>query len=180
MATLDQARTLGGIGSILMLLTVVPLAGAILGIIGFILVLIALKYISEIVGDESIFKNYLIAMIVGIVGLIITVFMGFGSIMTSFQLMGGAGPGPGSVFHMLPLVIGVLAVAWIISIISAFFIRKSFNAVASALNVGMFSTAALLYLIGAFLVIVFIGAIVIFIAEILQIVAFFQIPVQKQ
>ena len=77
-------------------------------------------------------------------------------------------------------MIGVLAVAWIISIISAFFIRKSFNAVASALNVGMFSTAALLYLIGAFLVIVFIGAIVIFIAEILQIVAFFQIPVQKQ
>ena len=63
MATLEQARTFGGIGSILMILTIVPFAGPILGIIGFVLVLIAVKYISEIVGDPSIFKNYLIAVI---------------------------------------------------------------------------------------------------------------------
>ena len=66
-------------------------------------------------------------------------------------------------------------------IISAIFIRRSFNSIASAVNVKMFSTAALLYLIGAILMIAFgIGTIISFIGIILQIIAFFQIPVKKE
>ncbi len=46
------------------------------------------------------------------------------------------------------------------------------------LNIGMFHTTGLLYLIGAALTILFIGLVIVFIAEILQIVAFFSIPEQ--
>ncbi len=64
-------------------------------------------------------------------------------------------------------------------IISAIFLRKSYEKIATHLNVNMFRTAALLYLIGAALVIVFgLGFILLFVAQILLIVAFFSIPDQ--
>ncbi len=44
------------------------------------------------------------------------------------------------------------------------------------LGVGMFSTTGLIYLIGAALTIVFVGVILLFVALILNIVAFFSIP----
>jgi len=179
MATLEQARTLGGIGSILMLLTIVPLAGTVLGIIGFILVLIAIKYISEVVGDESIFKNYLIAVILSIVGVVVISLAGFAAYLALIPSMAG---GPERLLNIFSLsVIGVLVAVWILLIISAIFIRRSFNSIASAINVKMFSTVALLYLIGAILMIAFgIGAIISFIGIILQIIAFFQISVKKE
>ena len=178
MTTLEQARTFGGIGSILMILTIVPFAGPILGIIGFVLVLIAVKYISDIVGDPSIFKNYLIAVILSIVGVAVISFAGFAAYLALIPSMAG---GPERLLNIFSLsVIGVLVAVWILLIISAIFIRRSFNSIASALNVKMFSTAALLYLIGAILTIAFgIGGIISFIAIILQIIAFFQIPIQK-
>ncbi|RLG06526.1 MAG: hypothetical protein DRN59_02865 [Thaumarchaeota archaeon] len=178
MATLEQARTFGGIGSILMILTIVPFAGPILGIIGFVLVLIAVKYISEIVGDPSIFKNYLIAVILSIAGVVVISLAGFAAYLALIPPMAG---GPERLLNIFSLsVIGVLVAVWILLIIAAIFIRRSFNSIASALNVKMFSTAALLYLIGAILTIAFgIGGIISFIAIILQIIAFFQIPIQK-
>jgi len=163
----------------LTLLTIVPFAGAVLGIIGFILVLIAIKYISEVVGDESIFKNYLIAVVISIISLLVGSILGFAG-MLGPGMIGAGGPGFGLVKVLLSMI-AVLIVVWILSIISAIFIRKSFNSIASAINVKMFSTAALLYLIGAILMIAFgIGAIISFIAIILQIIAFFQIPVKKE
>ena len=178
MPTLEQARLLGGIGSILAILSIVPAAGPVLGIIGFILVLIAVKYISDITGDESIFKNYLIAVIIAIVGLVVIIFAGFAAFMALIPSMAG---GPGGFLNIFSLsVIGTLVALWILTIISAYFIRKSFNTISTVLNVKMFGTAALLYFIGALLLIVLVGGIVLFIAEILQIVAFFQIPVKKE
>jgi len=177
MATLSQARTLGGIGSILALLAIVPLAGPILAIIGFVLVLIAVKYISDAVGDPSIFKNYLIAVILSIVGMVVINFAGFTAYLALIPSMAGRPESFSNIFSLS--VIGVLVVVWILLIISAIFIRKSFDSIASAVGVKMFSTAALLYLIGAILIIAFgIGGIISLIALILQIIAFFQLPAE--
>jgi len=177
MTTLSQARTLGGVGSILALLAIVPLAGPILSIIGFVLVLIAVKYISDAVGDPSIFKNYLIAVILSIVGMAVISLSGFAAYPALIPSMAGR---PERLLNVFSLsVIGALIAVWILSIISAIFIRRSFNSIASAVGVKMFSTAALLYLIGAILMIAFgIGGIISFIALILQIIAFFQIPAE--
>jgi hypothetical protein len=52
MASLSQAKTYGGIGSLLVLLSPVPSVGWILAIAGFVLTLIAVKNISDVVKDS--------------------------------------------------------------------------------------------------------------------------------
>jgi uncharacterized membrane protein len=62
--------------------------------------------------------------------------------------------------------------------VSAIFLRRSYDKIGMRLNVNMFHTTGLLYLIGAALTIVIVGLFIVLIAEILQIVAFFSIPEQ--
>jgi uncharacterized membrane protein len=82
---------------------------------------------------------------------------------------GGLGP-------LISAIVIALAAVWIFYIVSAIFLRRSFNSVSTKLSVGMFHTAALIYLIGAALAIVLVGFILIYVADILFIVAFFSIP----
>lgn len=174
---LSQAKTIGGVGSILMVLSIIPQVGFIVGIVGLILVLIAVRYISDSVGDPAIFSNMLYSVIAGVVGFAAATAMAITTAATLLVSM--PVPGPQFVMSILGLVIAFLAVIWVALVISAIFLRRSFNAIASSLGVGMFSTAALLYLIGAALTIVFVGFIVLLIAEILMVVAFFSIPEEK-
>jgi asparagine N-glycosylation enzyme membrane subunit Stt3 len=74
----------------------------------------------------------------------------------------------------------VLVVLWIFSIIAAFFARRSLKALSAKASVGLFSTAALLLLIGGFLAIAFIGFILMWIALLLIAIAFFQIKPQPE
>ncbi|MHB8567526.1 MAG: DUF996 domain-containing protein [Nitrososphaerales archaeon] len=183
MGSLSQAKTLGGIGSILLLLTFVPTAGVVLGIVGFILTLIAVKNISDAVVDASIFKNMLISVILSIVGLVVGFLVVFSAIfsLVGLRSLGTSGtvtPSAGVMAAVISILVG-LVVVWIFYFISAFFLRKSYNGIASKLNVGMFRTAGLLYLIGAALTIILVGFILIFVAQILLIVAFFSIPDQR-
>src|SRR5216684_7103021 len=66
MASLSQAKTLGGVGSILALLGIVPSVGPVLSIAGLIMTLVAVKYISDILGDKRIFNNMIISVILSI------------------------------------------------------------------------------------------------------------------
>lgn len=63
MASLFQAKTLGEVGAIIVLLGLVPNIGPFIAIAGFVLILIAMKYISELLEDPSVFKNMLIAVV---------------------------------------------------------------------------------------------------------------------
>lgn len=194
MATLSQAKTLGGVGSILVLLTVVPAVGWVLAIVGFIMTLVAVKYISDVIGDPSIFNNMLIGVILAIVGVAVAAIVVLGVLFSFFGVgfMNGGLSGVGS-YGTNPFSSGVapvdiislfatlavgLAIVWIAYIISAFFIRKSYSSVAKHVNVGLFGTAALLYLVGAALTIILVGFVLIFVAQILLIVAFFSLPDQ--
>ncbi len=180
MASLSDAKTLGGIGSILMLVSIIPSAFGVLWIVGLVLVLIAVKYISEVLEDKTVFNNLLISIILVVIGVIIAVAVAF-SFM--FSYFGGfryaTGPwmdmGP-RFYESLTAAFLILIPLWIFSIVSTIYLRKSYNTIASRLNISMFSTAGTLYLIGAVLTILFIGFIIIFVAEILQAVAFFSIP----
>jgi uncharacterized membrane protein len=160
MSKLGDAKTLGGVGSILIL---IPVAS----IVGYILVLIATKYISDELGDKSIFDNMLYAVITGIIGAVAIAFVFItGVILSTFTFA----------FSAIAGVLVGLAVAWIALILSSIFIRRAYDTIATRLNVGTFKTAGLLYFIGAILTIVFAGLIVLFVGIILQIVAFFGIP----
>jgi ribosomal protein L40E len=66
-------------------------------------------------------------------------------------------------------------VFWIFTIISAIFLKRSYEKISQRLNVSAFATAGLLYLIGAALTIVLVGFLIILIALIFQVVAYFSI-----
>jgi uncharacterized membrane protein len=178
--SLSQAKTLGGVGSILVILSIIPYAGFVVGIIGWILILLAIKNISDAMQDRAIFNNAMIAVILAIVGVAIAGVVIAGTIFSFIGLRYTFVPGsttiPSNMISLVGRLIAGLAVVWIVAIIAAFFLRKSFNEISTKLNVGMFRTGALLYFIGAILTIIFVGFILIFVAEILFAVAFFGIP----
>src|SRR5213083_156879 len=189
MASLGQAKSLGGVGSILVLIAgFIPSAGFVVAIIGFILILIAVKYVSDAFTDRTIFNNMIIAVILAILGFVaffvavlgaIYSFVGIGG-FSSFMpgtFMPGAAPSAGVIALFTSIIIGWV-IAWVFFLVGSIFLKRSYDTVAMKLNVGMFHTTGLLYLIGAALTIIFVGLVIVFIAEILQIVAFFSIPEQ--
>ena len=159
MGKLSDAKMLGGIGSILQ---IIPF----LSIIGYILTLIAVKYVSDEVQDGSIFSNMLYAVVTGIIGVAVGASVFFFGALSSIYTGGVSAIGG---------AIGFLAIAWIALIISALFVRRAFEGMANKLGVGTFRTAGLLYFIGALLTIILIGFLLLFVAYILQVVAFFSI-----
>ncbi|NJE84635.1 DUF996 domain-containing protein [Thermococcus sp. CX2] len=155
MGELGNAKILGGVGALL------GLVG--LGFIGFILKLLAVKKISEATGNDEIFQKYLYAAILGIVSSLIL----FVAVMLP-AMRGRA---------MDVVGMGVVGVVGIVLLIAAvLFMKISYDLIAKETGVGMFHTVALLYIIGAVLMVVMIGALVLFIAIILEVVAFFSLP----
>jgi uncharacterized membrane protein len=158
-ASLSQAKTLGGIGAILIFIPFVSL-------IGYILIIVAVRDISQDLQDKTIFSNIVIAAVTGIVGALA------GASVIAVGVF-GADHGAGAVSVGLGLL-----VTWIALIISAVFLRRAYSTMSQRLGVGNFRTAATLYFIGAILTIVLIGFILLFVAEILQAIAYFSIPDQ--
>jgi uncharacterized membrane protein len=187
MHSMNEVKTFGGIGSLLGLLAIVPQVGFVLGIVGFVLVLVAIKYASEILGDPKIFSNMLYAVIVGIIGLVVGavavvafVFraIGLGYLSSSFAQTPPSNLVAGDIIGLLGAIVVGLVAVWVCFLVSSIFLRRSYTTLGKRLNVGLFSTAALLYLIGAALTIILVGFILIFVAEILLMVAFFSINTQ--
>jgi uncharacterized membrane protein len=176
MADLNQAKNIGGVGAILTILSVVPSVGPLLSIVGLVLVLLALKWISEIVQNPAIFRNALIAVVVAIVGVAIGAVVGGVGVFSVLTGVGAGGPN-GIDFARLftTIIIIALVVVWLFAVVSAVFFRRSLNLTGDHLNVKMFRTAGLLVLIGAVLTIVIVGAVISLVANILLAVAFFQI-----
>lgn len=177
----------------MILLFVIQPIGPVLAVIGWILVLVAVSNISEVVGDKTILKDVLVAAILAIIGIVVSaiillgsVFRFFGQNGLNFSLFPGSlrnfnstSFSSGNVTGIGTLIVSVLvglAVLWVFYLVSAIFLRRGFEKIASRLNVKMFATAALLYLIGAALTVVIIGLIVVFVADILMVVAFFSMP----
>jgi uncharacterized membrane protein len=193
LGSLSTARTFGGIGSIMILLFVLQPWGTLLAIVGWVLVLIAVNNIADVVGDRSILRNAMIAVVLAIVGIAVGVLVLLSSVLHFAKLNGwitSSGLGSlrnlnstsftsGHVTGLGGLVVGAvigLVLIWVFLLPSAVFLRRSFSKIASRLNVKMFATAALLYLVGAGLTIVAIGFVVLFVADLLMVVAFFSMP----
>jgi uncharacterized membrane protein len=170
--SLESGKNLAGIGSIFLVIPV-----PFLSIVGIIMVLIGMKNLSQAYNDQSIWKNTLYAVIFGIIGMIASgltlVSLFFGGIFTSAAL------GVEDTAGIIGLIVGVilfLVVAFIFYLLEAIYIRRAFDTLANKSGVGLFRTGGLLLLIGAILTIFLVGLILIFVAWILILVAFFQIP----
>jgi len=167
--------------------------GTLLAIIGWVLVLIAVSNIADVAKDRSIFRDMMIAVILAIVGTVIGVLVVIASALrfvhqngwdsssglAALRSLNRTSFASGSVVGLGPLVVGAvvgLVLIWIFLIPSAIFLRRAFTKVSTRLNVKMFATAALVYLIGAALTIIVVGLAVLFVADILMVVAFFSMP----
>jgi uncharacterized membrane protein len=189
---------MGAIGALLMVIGVLPILGAytsILSLIGFILVLIALNGLANYYSERGIFNYALYGILTAIAGGVITVAIVFVALLdflsdiglTLTNLTDATALSQidwqsivtlDTIWPFLATLLLALVVLFAFLVLSAFLIRRSLNLTATKTGVGMFHTAGLLLLIGAFLTIVIIGFLLIFIAMILLIVAFFQIRAQ--
>ncbi len=183
MASLSQAKTLGGVGAILALLFWVPAhVGIVLLVVGLVLMLFAVKNIADIVGDQAIFSNMMYSVILAIIGPIIATVVLLAAAASFFSAFSGSAPGittiPSGFWAALGFVILAGVILWVCILVSPVFVKRSYDTIATKLRVDMFRTTGLLFLIGAATLIVLVGFVILFIAAILQIVAFFSIPEQ--
>jgi len=171
MGSLSSAKTLGGVGGILVFIPGISL-------VGWILILLATKEISESVQDKTIFDDALLAAITAVIGAVVFVAFLFsprpsGGFFGAFAF-GAFAFGAG---FFIPLLVS-LGAFWVFTIISAIFLKRSYEKISQRLNVSAFATTGLLYLIGAALTIVLVGFLIILIALIFQVVAYFSIQDQ--
>ena len=167
MASLSSAKTLGGIGGILVFLPGVSL-------IGWILILVSLNEISDVVHDRSIFDDALVAGITAILGSVALFVFLISGAFSSLVAFGAFAFGTAGVLA----AVGTLAFFWVFAIISAIFLKRAYEKTAQRLNVHAFATAGLLYLIGSLTAIILVGFIILFIALIFQVIAYFSIQDQ--
>ncbi len=205
--TLESSKNIGGIGAIILFIGVIaffvqPLITVGLGIIGAIMILVALHGLADYYRERGIFNNALYGFIALIVGGVVTfvsfvylllytsfltdlvslIYPGFNGDWTSLpSLTPNTNVDPSSVVPFIVPILGILAIAWIFSIIASFFTWRSLKTVSSKAAIGLFSTGGILLLIGAFLAIVLIGVVLMWIAMLLIAIAFFQLkPLPEQ
>jgi uncharacterized membrane protein len=88
--------------------------------------------------------------------------------------------GFGDIILFITAAILVIATLWVFGIIATFFVRHSLVQLSAKTNVGLFSTAGTLLLIGAVLVIVLgLGLLLMWIAALLLAIAFFRIRTEE-
>jgi len=164
---IKDAKLMGGIGSILALLSFIPKAGWIISLVGFILVIIAIKKITDATNRDDVFNDYLKGAIINIVGSIIISLAGGGlAIMAIMRRHGGVAIG----------VIVAFVIAWVVMIVGTYFMKKGLVGLSEVTGEKNFATAGNLFFWGAVLLIIAVGGIVSLVGYIFQIIAFFSLP----
>ena len=185
MSNLSNAKMYGGIGAILTLVGgLVPSIGFAVQIVGFILVFLAVKDIYNVTKDGEIYSNYKMFFILSVISVIVVFGLGLavGTIGASlfsnidFSQVTDFSTFMAEMGTVFMVCIASFIISWILAIIGAIFIRRSYNKIAKHTGVGLFKTTGLLYFIGALTIIIGIGLLIIFIAKILEIVAYFSLP----
>ncbi len=171
--SMEPGKSIAGVGALLLIIgSFVPF----LGIIGFILLMIGLKNLSDYYKDRNIFNNALYGIIFGIIGVAAAAFLLIALIFSGSFL----GTITGNIIAFFSGILIALVVAFIFYILMALYLKRAFDGLANKTNIGMFRTAGMLLLIGAVLTIILIGLILIFVAWILLTVAFFSMSSSTQ
>jgi uncharacterized membrane protein len=195
---LQSTKTLGGIGALLMVISpFLAVYSAILGLVGLILVLIAMKGLADYYKESGIFNNALYGVLSTIVGVIIFGIAIFFTLVDFFREFGldleTAWSDPTAISQLqfadsvmfeniidnLVGLFGSLIILFIFVVVAAIFFRKSLTSISEKTGIGLFGTTGLLILIGAVLTIIAVGAILIWVATILLAVAFFSIKTEQ-
>jgi uncharacterized membrane protein len=191
MSTLRDARVFGSIGGILLLVGgFVPYGGVILILIGLCLVFLGVKIISGVTRSRRISGNYLNYFIINI----IAIFFIASIMITTFGTVGGFSfftalehidtSNPQQLFsYLMPLLSGcfiALIIGWILFILSAVYLKRSYDMIAARTHAENFKITGLVYLIGAITSIVLLGFFIMFIARIFEIISYFNLSDEIQ
>ena len=194
--TLESSKTLGGVGALLMVIgPFIGVYSGVLGLIGLILVLIALKGLSDHYNEAGIFNNALYGFIMAIIGgvvfvaVIVVAAVGLLSKLgieianwgdpAAFQSINWQSLATLDIVPYIAAIIGSLVVLFVFVVVASIFLRRSFTTLSAKTGVNRFSTVGLLTLIGAVLTIIVVGFIILWVALILLTVAFFSIKTQS-
>lgn len=191
---------MGGIGALL--LAISPFAApytTILGIIGLVLGLVAFNDLANIYKDRSMFNNAIYAGIAAIVGTVVSIVIVVASAFGILSVLGikwtwtnwsavqnynwNGFTDWNKIAPYVAAIVGALVILVVCFIIAGFLFRRSLNNLSEKSGTHLFATAGLLFLIGAILTIIGIGAVLIWIALIVLAIAFFQMktePTQPQ
>jgi uncharacterized membrane protein len=171
---ISTQKMLGGIGSVLILLSWVPGIGIISSIVGFVLWLISMYQLSNILRKPSIFQKVLIGFILNIAGIVIAFAFGLMAGISSFAIMRDEA---GAILGLGSGVVIAAIVAYAIIVVSFYFYKEAYEILASATTQNLFKIGGLLLFIGAITIILFgLGALLIFVGYIVLAVAFFTAP----
>jgi len=171
----EYSKTLAIEGSILLLLSLIPYVGWVLGIVGVVLLLRSMKEFSNYYQDEQIYKDaftgvkyYIVAIVaaaVSIAAITLGVWSATG-FAADFVLTAGFGIG-------LVAFFAGLVVAFVFYVLAASHLKRTFNNLAQKSGEASFNTAGTLLWIGSILTIILVGLILIFIAWIFTTIGFF-------
>ncbi|MEO0230065.1 MAG: DUF996 domain-containing protein [candidate division WOR-3 bacterium] len=174
---IKDIKVIGAIGLMLNLLGIIPRLGFVARITGLILILVALKEISNVLGEQDIFKKYLAGFLINLIGSLallgLSFILGVGTFLISILQTGG-------IFELIrnlgPIIIFLLLSFYAVLVISSYFYRESFNLLSQKTNERLFATAANLIFYGAILTIILVGALVSLAGQIVAVVAFLSLP----
>ena len=198
--TLESSKTLGGIGAILIFIGIIPFLQYlwVIGLVGVILVLVALHGFANVYRESGIFSNAMYGVAIAIVGGVVAAVLAFAVILTNLKdfitqiypgwdgnwaSLQGMTPNtsnidPTTIFPFIAGILVVLVIVWIFAIIAAFFVWRSLKQVSNKSSVGLFGTAGLILLIGA--IIPVIGVLLMWISALILAIAFFTLKPQQQ
>jgi len=171
---ISSQKMLGGIGSILTLLSWIPEIGTLLFIAGNVLWLISMYQLGNMLRKPSIFQKVLIGFILNLVGWVIALAFGLMAGISSFATMGN------EIGVILGLGLGVIVaivVAYAIILVAFYFYKEAYDILAQATAYNLFKIAGLLMFIGAATTILFgLGLLLIIVGYVVLTVAFFTAP----
>ena len=193
---LSTAKSLGGVGALLMFVAVFPYVNTygIVGLIGLILTLIGAKGLADHYNEAGIFNYAFYGVIAVIVGAVVAAALAFVAFVSFFSEVGLTFSNISNwqtmftqvtqtqwmdaFFSVAGYIFLTVAIFFVFAVVSAVFFRKSMELSAKKTGVGLFGSAGMVLLIGAILTIVFFGIILLWISLLLIAIAFFQIKTE--
>jgi uncharacterized membrane protein len=168
----EQVRSAGGLAFIGV---IIQLAGLLLGglvtLAGYIVELIAIKRLSEAFNNPAIWRNALYAVITAIVGTVVLIASIF-AFFFGLPLL----PIPENPYLYPFLFIGIVAaifvVIYVFVLLSGRFYRNLYNELANSSGISEFRDAAKWTWLGAILLIVIIGAILVLVGRIFALLGY--------
>lgn len=192
---IQTSRLLGILGAIFMVLIIIPQIGGLLMLLGIIFLLIALKGYADTYKENGIFENALYTIVFEIIGAVVFIaillFVALGFLSTlgitnitdfaSWQAVDWQQAV--NIDNILPFIAQIviaLVVLFAFTIFAALYFRKSMNALSTKTGVHLFHTTGTVFFVGAFLTIILVGFLIIWISFVLLVISFYESKPQNQ